>query len=307
MPRPPRVSVLMAVHNASPYLRQAVDSVLGQTLREVELLAVDDASTDDSLAILQACAARDARVRVFRQMRNQGQAEARNLALRHATGDFVCMLDADDWFSPDALEQAVRPLADERVGCVVFRLIEHRGDCAMPYPSVGETALTGEEAFRLALDWRLHGLCLVRRTLHLSYPYDTACRLYSDDNTSRLHYLHSPLVAFCPGEYHYRKHEASSTSRISPDRFLYMQANLSLRDTLVRESAPAHLLAAYERIRWHNYLGQLRLFHRHRAAFSPADRRRLHADFRRIYLTFGRRLPFPIFEFRQWLGYLLHR
>ena len=103
----PLVSVLMAVYNAEPYLYKALQSILSQTLMDVEILAVDDASTDGSLAILRDVAQGDARLRVFTQERNKGQAVARNLALRQARGEFICMVDADDWLSPDALERAV--------------------------------------------------------------------------------------------------------------------------------------------------------------------------------------------------------
>ena len=98
---PPLVSILMAVYNAEEWLDEALDSLLvRQTLREVEVLAVDDASTDGSLAILERRAAEDGRLRVLRQTENQGQAVARNVALKEACGEFIMMVDADDWLSP---------------------------------------------------------------------------------------------------------------------------------------------------------------------------------------------------------------
>ncbi|MCD7721176.1 MAG: glycosyltransferase [Prevotellaceae bacterium] len=308
----PRVSVLMAVYNAEPYLREAVDSVLGQTIGDVELLAVDDASTDQSLAILRQYAnEQPSRVRVFAQRDNQGQAVARNLALRHARGEFVCMLDADDWLSPDALELALREFTSADVGCCVFRLLKEWDDRTEPYPMPLPTdrPITGQEAFRLSLSWQLHGLYLTRRKLHLRYPYDTSCRLYSDDNTSRLHYLHSPLVAFCQGEYHYRQHPLSSTTAISPRRFLLCQANLSLKRTLESEAVSPHILAQFEKIRWYNYKGQLRLYHLNRRRLLPEERLRVHSMLRTMYGSFSRRprVPFPLFELRQWLGSLLRR
>ncbi len=307
----PRVSVLMAVYNAEPYLRQAIDSVLAQTLPDVELLAVDDASTDSSLAILQDYASRyPDTVRVFAQRDNQGQAVARNLALKHSRGELLCMLDADDWLSPDALEQAASQFANLGVGCCVLRLVKEWPDgthTEHPQPLPTSNPITGEEAFRLSLDWTLHGLFLVRRRIHLRYPYDPSCRLYSDDNTARLHYLHSSLVAFCDGQYHYRQHPASSTAAFSPQRFLLMHANLSFRQTLEDEGVSRHILNQYEHIRWANYKGQLRLYHNNRRKLPRADRARIHAELRAVYATFRshRFLPFPLFELRQRLGSVL--
>ncbi len=302
----PKVSVLMAVYNAEPYLHQAVDSVLQQSYENVELLTVDDASTDNSLAILQQYAKDNpGKVRVFAQRDNMGQAVARNLALKYSRGELICMLDADDWFSPDSIELAVKEFTKPDIGCVVFRLLKEQDGVATLYPPPlpTERPITGEEAFRLSLNWILHGLYMVRRNIHTRFPYDTSCRLYSDDNTARLHYLHSPLVAFCQGEYHYRQHAASSTQAISAQRFLHMQANYALKCTLEQEGVSQDILDQYEKIRWMNYKGQLRLFHTHGKQLSDDERRRIHHNFHILYHTFlHHKLPFPVFEFRQWLG-----
>ncbi len=294
-----RVSVLMAVCNAAPWLRQAVDSVLGQTLQDVELLAVDDASTDDSLGILEDYAARDRRVRVMRNATNQGQAVARNVALAQATGEYVCMLDADDWLSPDALEKATQAFTDARVGCVVLDLVYEDGDGQRRHPRPQRDTMTGEEAFRLSLDWTLHGLYVVRRDLHQRYPYDTSERLYSDDNTTRLHYLHSQLVRVCDGEYHYRQHAASTTQAFSARRFLHMRANLSMRDTLLKEGVGEDIIRDYDRVRWNNYRGMMRLYYKHCKELTPDERRTVWSDFRRIYRTFSRSMPYALFALRE--------
>jgi len=99
------VSVLMPVYNAARYLREAVESVLAQGHSALELVAIDDASSDGSYELLQELAARDSRVRVFRQARNQGIVAARNRAFREASpeAEFCAILDADDVCEPDRL------------------------------------------------------------------------------------------------------------------------------------------------------------------------------------------------------------
>jgi glycosyltransferase involved in cell wall biosynthesis len=105
----PRVTIAMPVHNARAYLREALDSVLTQTFPDWELIAVDDASSDDSWAILTEYAARDPRVRPLRQPAHAGIVAARNRAFAEAspTSTYLAILDADDAALPDRLDAQV--------------------------------------------------------------------------------------------------------------------------------------------------------------------------------------------------------
>ncbi len=98
----PRVSVLMAVYNCADYIGEAIDSVLAQTMAELELILVDDGSTDQSPEIMTRYAAQDARVFVYRQ-ENQGIGGATNQALRLARATYVAILDSDDTMAPERL------------------------------------------------------------------------------------------------------------------------------------------------------------------------------------------------------------
>lgn len=107
----PRVSVVMPVYNAGRWLRRPVESVLAQTHRELELIAVDDGSKDDSVERFEDYARQDDRVRLLRQPVNGGVAAARNAGLDAATGDFIAFLDADDWWHPRKLELQLAAMA----------------------------------------------------------------------------------------------------------------------------------------------------------------------------------------------------
>jgi len=100
----PRVSVVMAIHDGEPWLREAVDSVLGQTLADLELIAIDDGSTDGTPAILAGY--RDPRLSVLRQAR-AGLTRSLNRGLRLATAPLVARLDADDVALPERLARQV--------------------------------------------------------------------------------------------------------------------------------------------------------------------------------------------------------
>jgi glycosyltransferase involved in cell wall biosynthesis len=117
----PRVSVIVAVYNAERYLRQCLDSIINQTLREIEIICVNDGSTDNSLAILEEYALRDTRFRIFSKANEGlGGASARNLGLEKACGEFLSILDSDDFFELDMLEKAVKKADATDADIVVF-------------------------------------------------------------------------------------------------------------------------------------------------------------------------------------------
>lgn len=98
-----KVSVIIPVYNAEMYLCQCLDSLLNQTLRDIEIICVDDGSTDGSLEMLYRYEAQDARVKVLRQ-KNQYAGVARNNGMAVARGEYYIFLDADDFFEPELLE-----------------------------------------------------------------------------------------------------------------------------------------------------------------------------------------------------------
>ena len=98
-----KVSVILPVYNVAPYLDETFASLLSQTLQEIEIIAVNDGSKDNSEDIIKKYAQQDARISYFSQ-ENQGQSAARNLALLHAKGEYIYMMDSDDVLAnPDAL------------------------------------------------------------------------------------------------------------------------------------------------------------------------------------------------------------
>jgi glycosyltransferase involved in cell wall biosynthesis len=105
----PKVSVLIPVYNAERWVGAALESVLNQTWRDIEIIAVDDGSTDNGLSVMRRY--QSACVKIISQS-NAGAAAARNLALTHAQGDFIQYLDADDLLSSDKIEAQVNVLSN---------------------------------------------------------------------------------------------------------------------------------------------------------------------------------------------------
>lgn len=108
----PLISVIVPVYNTASYLRRCLDSLCSQTYSDIEILCVDDGSTDESPAILAEYAAQDRRITIITQS-NAGLGAARNAALRISRGSWITGLDSDDWLEQDAYEKLIPTLIDE--------------------------------------------------------------------------------------------------------------------------------------------------------------------------------------------------
>lgn len=114
----PLVSIIVPVYNAKKYLSRCIDSILGQSFTNFELLLINDGSQDNSGKICDGYAANDNRVRVFHK-ENGGVSAARNYGLDNATGKYVCFVDADDWVDKDYLKQLLPNAEEEMVVCSI--------------------------------------------------------------------------------------------------------------------------------------------------------------------------------------------
>jgi len=115
----PLVTVITPTYNREQFLRQAIDSVLAQTMFDFELIVVDDGSTDNSWETLAEYKVKDNRIRTFWQP-NQGQSVARNHALAEARGDYICFLDSDNYWPVDKLQQQLTVLEKNPTVDVVY-------------------------------------------------------------------------------------------------------------------------------------------------------------------------------------------
>lgn len=109
----PLVSIIVPVYNADDTVETSIRSLLAQTWPNIEIIAVDDASTDSSVQVLERLAARDSRIRILRSGVNQGAYPSRNMGLKEARGDYVTVADSDDWHHPQKIECQVRSLLSQ--------------------------------------------------------------------------------------------------------------------------------------------------------------------------------------------------
>ncbi len=116
----PKVSVILTVYNTSRYLNKCLDSIISQTLKEIEIICINDGSTDNSLDILSNYAEIDSRIEVLCS-KNIGAGAARNIGLKQARGEYLSILDSDDFFELDMLEKSYEVASNNSLDFVVFR------------------------------------------------------------------------------------------------------------------------------------------------------------------------------------------
>ncbi len=117
-----KLTVIIPVYNTKRYLEQCVASVTGQSLQDIEILLVDDGSTDGSGALCDVLAERDNRIRVVHK-ENGGAASARNLGIEKAVGEYIMFLDSDDWLDTDAAETLVRQADEQKTDVLRFNYV----------------------------------------------------------------------------------------------------------------------------------------------------------------------------------------
>lgn len=116
----PFVSITMSVYNVEEYLRSSLNGIVNQTLKNIEIICIDDGSTDGSLSILQEYAQRDVRIQVIAKPKNEGLAVARNEALALATGKYITFVDGDDLFDLTLLEKAYQLAESKKAEMVLW-------------------------------------------------------------------------------------------------------------------------------------------------------------------------------------------
>lgn len=218
----PLISILIPAYNAAPFLSRSVGSALAQTYPNIEVVIVDDGSTDQTPAIADGMAARDARIKVVHQ-ENRGLAEARRSGIKAATADYICHLDADDELLPDALSFLHDKLVEHRLDLVYGSLIKVVGDTSYEVGHPQEGVLTADEYLRFLFDRRCmvaQGEYLCRRDAwsdDIFPPHDRALpsedvliNICLSEHVGRVGLFNKPVM-----KYYYVPTSLSSTNRLS--------------------------------------------------------------------------------------------
>ena len=106
-----KVSVIIPMHNSSKYILECINSVINQTYKNLEIILIDDKSTDDTLKKVSSI--KDKRIKLIKFKKNEGAAKARNKGIEEATGDYLCFLDSDDYWVKDKIRKQVEFIKDK--------------------------------------------------------------------------------------------------------------------------------------------------------------------------------------------------
>lgn len=179
----PLVSVVVPVYNIERYLCQCLDSIARQTLQDIEIICVDDGSTDGSSAILNKYAGSDSRFQLLTQS-NLGAGVARNVGMARASGKYLIFLDSDDWFEVDFLEKMVLRAEVTNADITICKSVEFDTDTGCNFPSewmlkteyLSGTVFTPEDVashiFQLTYGWpwdKLYRTAFVKEQ-QMNYP-----------------------------------------------------------------------------------------------------------------------------------------
>ena len=120
-----KVSIIIPVYNVEEYIHQALDSVVNQTLKDIEIICVNDCTSDKSFEIVKEYACKDTRFNLLEMPFNQGQGVARNKAIETASANYIMFLDPDDWLELDACAKAYKQISENNNDFVFFNLYKY--------------------------------------------------------------------------------------------------------------------------------------------------------------------------------------
>ena len=271
--RQPVVSVVMANYNGARHLGAALDSVLSQTLSDLELIVIDDVSSDESVALLQARARLDPRLTVLRQPRNQGPAAARNRGLDAARGRWIAIVDSDDELAPDRLARLVARAAADGARIVADNQLVFTETGAFEPHLMLPPDRFGAPCWITPAEFIEGGVMygpgpdfgylkpLIDRDLLAELRYDVGLRIGEDyDLLLRLMVRAGRLKLEPAALYRYRKHPQSISHRLTPAaltdmlaaqaRFCTQFPNLApeLQSALTRRARSLEKARAYEAV-----------------------------------------------------------
>ncbi len=236
----PLISVIVPVYNVKDYLEECLQSILKQTYRNLEIILIDDGSTDGSLQICEEFAAKDKRIKLIRSA-HEGVSAARNAGLENATGDYISFVDSDDFIDPDMYEYLFRVLKENDADISVCTYINEGGNRkVIPALYTGELHLFDrtEMLYALLEDNLVRSYLwarLYKRNLFDGVRFPVG--LYYEDVATifKVYYKAGKTVFSCVPKYHYRTRETSITGEYEPVRRYHYFLSFYERDKFMRD------------------------------------------------------------------------
>lgn len=218
MEQQPLISIIVPVYNMEKYLRKCVDSLLEQTLNEIEVICVNDCSTDSSLSILKEYEEKDNRMVVIDLKQNVKQGGARNRGIEKAKAPYLCFVDSDDWLDPKMCEDLYHIAIEKDADMVRGGVYQFYGDNDIRKEKGTEavlnmSSLLDRNRYYIAYGGRLWG-GIVKKEIFLKNELTYPEHLFYEDNAiGVLIYLFCKKIAYSDKCYYYYRCNNQSTTR----------------------------------------------------------------------------------------------
>ena len=284
------VSIVVPVFNVDPYLPNCLESLTSQTYRDLEIVLVNDGSTDMSGEICDRYARYDARVRVVHQA-NAGPAAARNAGAATASGECILFIDSDDWAGPDLVSHLWDVMVRWDAEVVVGNYVEnaHEPDLPRPAPVQAATVLTSDEAMRALLGprhtlWTVATGKLFRRSLLTGLEFPEG-RLHEDEFFTYLGLARAESVAYTSAAHYFYRQRSGSImdSQLDLRRGTDAIDAYRQRANYIRQHGPADLVGEAHAQLFRRYL---RLYRALEDPLDAAARRDLRHGMRQLVRDF---------------------
>lgn len=261
----PSVTVVMAAYNSELHISRSIESVQSQTLRDWELICIDDGSTDRTSEIIHSFAKDDSRIMLISQQ-NKGPAMARQKGYLAGNGEYYILLDSDDWLDSKALAEMYNVAIQADVDAVMCHWL-NPSDITNEWDSFyirhgfseGDL-LTGKQAFGFTFPWRLHGACLFRSQvikLTASQTTEELNSYNSDEFVTRRMFLNCQDILMGPGKYYRPRNPNSLTRKLSWRSYLSLDTDRLLTDLAVENLVEPDVLESILEKQRNNIFNQI--------------------------------------------------
>ena len=238
----PKISVIIPVFNTEKYLQRCLESVLNQTLSDIEIICINDCSADNSLGILREYSAKDKRVKIINFTRNQGAAAARNTGIKEAGGEYLGFIDSDDYIEPDFYENLYKKAV--KTGADIIK----GSDMKLCYPD-GKTEID-EQNYKIRQNklnfWCQYTTAIFKTDFIKKNKIDFPEGLLVGEDpvfTIKAAILANKIEVINNAQYYYMRREGSLNSDIWDEekilsyvKYIEMIADFSLKQNLSREN-----------------------------------------------------------------------
>ena len=299
------ISIFIPVYNGENYLSQTLDSVLGQSYADWEVLCVDDSSTDGSLGILDNYASKDSRVHVLSKPNGGCVPPSWVFVMPHLRGEFTLYMSQDDLLEPDSLQLMVEKQMETKADAVIvkeFLLFEDRKENSrIPYgiPELLDKTISGKDALRLMIDYQISGFALWSTSIIKSVGIST--ETYNADELAQRQWVSQcERVAFSRGVFLYRCDNPVAITKLhSPLHYQSILTDARLLQLVEKELVgEVDLINELANLYFFQLYKLMILFVQHKHQYSKTERKRIKPFFRKAYQVLYSRTTLPNWKYR---------